>query len=663
MNEIDFQGRDLTTEEVLTKIFGSTSTLYGLSEFKDLNKLPNEILNIFPKISHKLNGEVEKKYFLKCFKREKDIQVYSEGKSNPEEIVRQLYLYKLTSHYNYPMSRIEVEKQIQFGSTIHKKPADIIVNQRDNQTALIVIELKEPDTKQGIEQLKSYLNAKGSPIGVWTNGKEKVVLYRPYPSEFEDTLTEIPREDQTIEEMITSSITLTDLRPEFDFRGIVSQLEELVLANAGEDEFQEIFKLIFAKLYDEFKAKTRADQSLLFRKTLAPNTTYDRIEKLFESSCAEWPGIFESYEKIQLTPEHLQVCIGPLERIRLLGANMRVMDDAFEYLVTKVAKGEKGQYFTPRFVIDMCVNMLIPKNGEFLLDPACGSSGFLLHSLTYVSKKQLGADPQLMKDYAAHYLYGIDFDHRMAKIARALMLIAGDGKTHVFKLNSLNPDEWIGESVDQLNARTELKRLSRNSSTLKTASGWDQFREFSFDIIMTNPPFAGEIHDLRLLRNYELGKRNEKLLKKVERHILFIERCLNSLKPGGRMAIVLPQGIFNNPSLAYVRNFIIAKARILAVIGLHPNTFKPHTGTKTSVLVIQKLKENEKLEPNYEIFMAISEKGGKNNSGDYIYQKDASGNLLTDKEGNLIIDHDLETIASKFREFGNEMGFTFLEAV
>ncbi len=663
MNETDFQGRDLTTEEVLTRIFGSTSTLYGMSEFKDLNKLPQEILNIFPKVSQKLNGKSEKKYYLKCFKREKDIQVYSEGKSNPEEIIRQLYLYKLTSNYNYPMSRIEVEKQIQFGSTLHKKPADIIVNQRDGQTALIVVELKEPDTKQGIEQLKSYLNAKGSPIGVWTNGKEKVVLYRPYPSEFEDTLTEIPREDQTIEELITSSISLKDLRPEFDFRGIVSQLEELVLANAGEDEFQEIFKLIFAKLYDEFKSKTRPDQTLQFRKTLVPNTTYDRIERLFESSCEEWPGIFESYEKIQLTPEHLQVCIGPLERIRLLGANMRVMDDAFEYLVTKVAKGEKGQYFTPRFVIDMCVNMLQPKNGEFLLDPACGSSGFLLHTLTYVSKNQLDNDPQLLREYASHYLYGIDFDHRMAKIARALMLIAGDGKTHVFKLNSLNPDEWIGESVDQLNARTELKRLSRNVSKLKSATGWDQFREFNFDLIMTNPPFAGEIHDKKLLGNYELGKRNGRLMKKVERHILFIERCLRSLKPGGRMAIVLPQGIFNNPSLSYVRDFIIGEARILAVIGLHPNTFKPHTGTKTSVLVLQKLKENEKLEPDYEIFMAISEKGGKNNSGDYIYVKDTMGNVLMDSEGNPIIDHDLEAITSEFREFGKEMKFTFLESV
>ena len=663
MNETDFHGRDLTTEEVLTRIFGNTSTLYGLSEFKDLNKSPQEILNIFPKVSEKINAEPEKKYYLKCLKRGKDIQVYSEGKSNPEEIIRQLYLYKLTSIYNYPISRIEVEKQIQFGSTLHKKPADIIVNQRDGQTALIVIELKEPDTKQGIEQLKSYLNAKGSPIGVWTNGKERVILYRPYPSEFEDTLTEIPREDQTIEELITSSITLKDLRPEFDFRGIVSQLEELVLANAGEDEFQEIFKLIFAKLYDEFKSKTRPDQTLQFRKTLEPNTTYDRIERLFESSCEEWPGIFESYEKIQLTPEHLQVCIGPLERIRLLGANMRVMDDAFEYLVTKVAKGEKGQYFTPRFVIDMCVNMLQPKNGEFLLDPACGSSGFLLHSLTHVSKNQLANDPQLLRDYASHYLYGIDFDHRMAKIARALMLIAGDGKTHVFKLNSLNPDEWIGESVDQLNARTELKRLSRHISALKTVTGWDQFKEFNFDLIMTNPPFAGEIHDKKLLGNYELGRKNGKLMKKVERHILFIERCLKSLKPGGRMAIVLPQGIFNNPSLAYVREYIIAEARILAVIGLHPNTFKPHTGTKTSVLLLQKLKEDEKLDPDYEIFMAISERGGKNNSGDYIYIKDATGNVLMDDEGNPIIDHDLETITSKFIEFGKEIKVTFLEGV
>ena len=158
-----------------------------------------------------------------------------------------------------------------------------------------------------------------------------------------------------------------------------------------------------------------------------------------------------------------------------------------------------------------------------------------------------------------------------------------------------------------------------------------QNRRFDFDILMANPPFAGDIRESRILHQYELAANKGGWRSKMGRDILFIERNLDFLKPGGRMAIVLPQGRFNNTNDKYIRDFITERARILAVVGLHSNTFKPHTGTKTSVLFLQKWNEDESQGPlcprvdDYPIFFAASEKGGKNNSGDYVYAKDEHG--------------------------------------
>lgn len=670
---------NLKTAEILDLIFKNPEAKYGLIEFEDLKKKPHEILHISPKTieSGKAKGEV--RYFLKCLKRQQDIQVYSEKKSNPEEIIRQLYLYKLVNHYGYPLTRIDVEKPVTFGSGVHEKPADIVVYHKDGKTAYIVVEVKKPERRDGIDQLKSYLNAEGSPIGVWLNGKEKVLLYRPYPQQFEDTLPDLPRVDQSIDELISDVLTLDDkrVRREFDFKSIILQLEELVLANSGEDEFQEIFKIIFAKLYDEAEARERKNRELQFRWfPKEPQKTYQRIEFLFEKAVERWPGIFDEYDKIKLTPQHLNVCIGPLERIKLLGATMRIMDDAFEYLMTKVSKGAKGQYFTPRYVIDMCVKILNPKKREYVIDPACGSGGFLIHTMDWVWKKHYkhGAHEHFIYDYAAKYLFGLDFDHRAAKIARALMLIAGDGRSHVFKINSLDPREWLNGSTDGMHAQWELSQLAvkKPAGIINPDQAWEYYRDFKFDILLTNPPFAGEIHDKSLLQNYELPfeayrdskeskKRRPEDFKKVERHILFIERCLQFLKPGGRMAIVLPQGVFNNLTMGHIRKWLMNNARILAVVGLHENTFKPHAGVKTSVLFLQKWSQNIKPIENYPVFMATSEKSGKDNSGEYVYKLDEHGNPIVDTHGNRLIDHDLDEIADKFIDFAKEQGFEFWE--
>ena len=180
-----------------------------------------------------------------------------------------------------------------------------------------------------------------------------------------------------------------------------------------------------------------------------------------------------------------------------------------------------------------------------------------------------------------------------------------------------------------------------------------------FDIILTNPPFAGDIKDQGVLRQYFLGRKNNKLVNKAERHILFIERVLDMAKPGGRLAIVLPQGVFNNTNMQNIREFVFDKARILAVVGLHGNTFKPHTGTKTSVLFLQKWAEGEEPLRDYPIFMAVSQKAGKNNSGDYVYMKDANGQFVHDKNGRKVLDSDLDQIADKFKEFAKSQDLSF----
>jgi type I restriction enzyme M protein len=246
------------------------------------------------------------------------------------------------------------------------------------------------------------------------------------------------------------------------------------------------------------------------------------------------------------------------------------------------------------------------------------------------------------------------------------MFIAGDGRAHIFKLNSLNPREWQGSDAEKEKARAELRPLLfKTGDYTKDRENEENFKYFNFDILLTNPPFAGEIREASLLRNYELAMKKGKVPKKVERDLLFIERALQLIKPGGRMAIVLPQGKLNNTNTEYVRKWLMDKARILAVVGLHVNTFKPHTGTKTSVLFLQKWNDNPELGPlnpyqeDYPIFMAVSKKPGKDNSGEYVYKKDEKGNYILDEKGRRILDHDLDKIAEAFIKFAKEQGFSF----
>ncbi len=638
--------------EILDKIFKDPSIQYGLKEFQDL---PIE------EVIYAVEEE-KGRFYIKDLKSGKPKFVYDEEKLNgrPEEIVRQLWLYKLHKQYKYPYDRIDIEKSVHFGREIHAKAADVIVYKEDKVTPYIIIEVKSPTEEKGIDQLKSYLNAEGCEIGVWSNGIDRIILYRNYPNQFEDTLSEIPPVDKTIDDLLEEKKTLfgyTDSKT--DLKRIIEIMEELVLANAGVDVFNEVFKLIYAKLYDEMEAEKRPDNEILFRKYKDPTKTYSAINALFRHAISKWPGIFYDQELIRLTPEHLSVVVGEMEKARLFGADLSIIDEAFEYLIPEVSKGKKGQYFTPRHVIAMAVKMLNPKKDEYVLDPAAGSGGFLISAMNWVNSEYLHNNAA-RQEYAQQCLYGIDFADETAKVSRALMLIAGDGWSHLFKLNSLDSREWQGEDEDKLHARSELKkRLAKFKDFDEQEQNEKTFKNFAFDLVLTNPPFAGELKDQGLLRQYEFGKKNGKLVNKVERHILFIERVLEFIKPGGRIAIVLPQGVLNNTNMEYIREWLFDKARILSVVGLHGNTFKPHTGTKTSVLFLQKWEEKEEHLKDYPIFMAVSKKGGKDNSGEYAYKKDQKGSYTYDSKGRKVLDHDLDEIADEFIEFAKEQNFNF----
>ena len=531
--------------------------------------------------------------------------------------------------------------------------------------AYIIVEVKKPKAKDGREQLKSYTHATGASMAVWTNGTTIAYYQRQNPNFFKD-IPNIPKSTETLAEILQAPFTMQDLIKEDkltqtgkSLKDLILEMEDEVLANAGVDVFEEVFKLIFAKLFDEQIGATNRQYNLEFRNSGQSDIQLkEKIENLFKKACNKWPGVFAEDAKISLTPPHLSICVASLEGVKLFNSNLDVVDEAFEYLINKSSKGEKGQYFTPRYVIDMCVKMLNPINSETMIDTAAGSSGFPVHTIFHVWKQmQLAANKPVSDlftatpkgyaetEYVQEKVFAIDFDEKAVRVARTLNLIAGDGHTNVLHLNTLDYARWATVTKDD----DWIDTYNEGFKRLKKLRLGNDFSHFGFDVLMANPPFAGEVKEGQILSRYELGMKGGKTQKSVSRDILFIERNLNFLKPGGRMAIVLPQGRFNNSSDKAIREYIAEHCRILAVIGLHGNTFKPHTGTKTSVLLVQKW--DDVLCPkvdDYNIFFATQQKEGKNNSGDKLYWKaDKSGSTtdpklaLCDKYGHPIVYNDL----------------------
>ena len=567
--------------------------------------------------------------------------------AKPEEVVRQLALNWVIDDLSYPADRISLEVPVKMGATYADKAADIVIyTDASKITPYIIIEVKKPKRKDGLDQLESYMNATGVSYGAWINGNDAVYRLRRDPNLYEN-LKRLPAVQETLDD-VKSPIRKDELEPIHDLKEEVQYLEDTVLANAGVSAFEEVFKLIFTKLWDEFD-KGDAD-SMDFRITTSPpQDQYERINGVFKKAVTEWPDIFVPSDEIDLSPQALVAIASEFQTKAFYDADLDVMDAAFEYMINPEQKGDKGQYFTPRPIVKMCVRMLNPKREERIVDPACGPGGFLIHALHWVTEEYLRpkyttALPKRKTDYATSRLFGLDFDQRLARVAKAMMLIAGDGRSNIYRVSSLDPREW----------------KSRSDALVSSV------KDGEFDIVMTNPPFAGKVSTAEVLAKYELAYKRDgtkkKPLSNMTRDVLFVERCLRLLKPGGRMAIVLPQGNFNNSTAEYIRSWVRDKARVLAVVGLHENTFKPFTNTKTSVLFLKKWAANEEPHEDYRIFMAVNERPVKDNSGNYVFRKDATGLYVLDVDGKRIIDHDLNDIAEAFVEFAKSEKLEFIES-
>lgn len=664
--------KEKPTMLLLDAVFRDPSLKHGLKFFE---------INERSKINLREN---EDKVEIWCAKREKWLR------ARPEEVVRQMFLVWIQDTLKYPLSQIGVEWSIQMGQDAEKERADIVIFSDDACTdPYIVFEVKKPTSKEGLEQLRSYLRWTGCFFGCWSNGNDTSFQLREEDTETKKApyiYRDIPRLPKASEHLddILRPLSLAELKPIIDMRALIERLEHDALANAGVNAFDELFKLLFAKLHDELRPKRKPTDPVEFRvSTGIPEKVYEHFNGMFKKakSRVNWDQIFDAGEELKLKGEALKLCASALERYSLVHTDLEVVDAAFEYLINPEQKGQKGQYFTPRPVVKMAVKILNPQDGERVIDPSCGSCGFLIHSIRHV-QKLYNWDEKDIYVYANEYLYGVDFDDRLKKVAKTMMIIAGDGKANIWCVNSLDVREWQNSD-----ARRRMGSFSKAE------------KDGDFDIVLTNPPFAGKVTGKTQLAAFDLyelaltgalkddeedeeesevsksngkGKSSKEKSKRsvsgMKRDILFVERCLDFLKPGGRMAIVLPQGNLNNLGTSGLRSYIANRARLLAVVGLHVNTFKKFTGTKTSVVFLQKWGgvAGEPVE-NYDVFMATSQKSGKDNSGKYIYKTDSDGNQI-DEDGLPIIesgkmpaiDHDMDEIADAFIEWGKGQGFSFL---
>jgi type I restriction enzyme M protein len=386
---------------------------------------------------------------------------------------------------------------------------------------------------------------------------------------------------------------------------------------------QNLMRLLFCKIFDE-KSKT-PQQQVDF--SLRPNEAVEkfsrRIYGLFSNVKEKYPDIFETDEVIEIEPRDLSLIVSKFEDYYLLDANRDIIADAFEELIGTTFRGGEGQFFTPRNVVQMMTDMLQPTGGERIIDPACGSGGFLAHILQ-----------DLLRKSNEHYLVGIDKDLFLSKLAKIYLTLLGENDYHIFCENSLEqPEKWKEETQQHI-------RLN------------------SFDVILTNPPFGAKIPVVgkSLLGQYELGhiwnkheaqwSITKQLRDKQPPQILFIERIIQLLKEGGRAGIVLPEGVFGNPSDRYVWEYIRKYASVIAVVSLSQETFQPSTHTKTSVLFLEKKKQSRS-----NVFFAVAGSVGHNKNGKEIYKMNPNGEYVFDKTGQKIIDDETPDIAKLFRQY------------
>lgn len=589
-------------------------------------------------------------------------------KYTKEEAVRQTIEHMLVEDYGYTKDQMDIEFKIQRGSKKGAEKADIVIftdEKRKEQMNIYIVVETEPPEKEFDNQVISYVTATPATFCIWSNGKKTLFFHRPLkqPTIFEP-IDQIPRKGETVTDI--GKYLKIQLKPSANLKMIFENIHNQLYASANirrpEKLGSEITKILFCKIYDE----NNPDPKCHFRGTVeemmsdeGKGVIASRIKKLFLGVQSDYNDVFNKTEEILLDDHSITFVISKLQHISLTQSDTDVVGKAFEVFVPEELKGTKGEFFTPRPVVRMTVDMIKPSGAkkEKIIDPACGSGGFLIVAMEKAKadidnkyKKSHLSSTQIEKiknDYVRDYFYGVDVEPDLARMSKAYMAIARDGRGGIFCVDSLaSPSSW-----------SEIVR-----SKIKLGT---------FDVLMTNPPFGAKIAITRndILEQFDLGKEvqedvNNELVftdnarKSQVPDILFLERCVELLAPprngkvGGRMAIVLPRGILNNPDKIEdkaARKWLLEHTRILAVVDLPKDTFEPYTGTKTSVVFAEKV--SEPPEEDYDIFMAISREIGHDKRGNPKYKRDSDGMPILDDNTDMILDIDTSEIAVDYQKF------------
>lgn len=425
-----------------------------------------------------------------------------------------------------------------------------------------------------------------------------------------------------------------ELHPVHNLSRIFDECHNYIYANEGllkDKIFHEIVKLLFIKLYDEQNATKAGLQcgiiSSEYRSILAnrPSSFELRINKLFDTVRNKYPPLF-SDDSLKLKPLTLAYIVGRLQYASLTQTPADVKGEAFQTFVYRHQRGDRGEFFTPYPIVRLAVEMIDPKPNERVIDPACGSGGFLIQTISYVCRN----NPNIDKIHRVReQIRGIDFNPDVALSATVRLVFEGGRGTEIICANALLENEQFNNA---------------------------------FDVVLTNPPFGskGKIEDQKILKNYLLARKWNKtqnddwevtrnVLAGQTPEILFIEKCLKLLRPGGRMAIVLPDGLLQNITNSHIRFWIRSQAKVLGVVSIPQEAFVPYgTGIKTSLLFLQKLPSDSE-----KVFMAQIQKIGYDVKGQPIYKKTHDGKLVRGKSGLPSIDSDIEEIISEYKRFKN----------
>lgn len=545
---------------------------------------------------------------------------HSENYEDPEEKVRANFFAELIYKYEYPANRIKVEVVIP--DRLPTDRADIVVFSDDEcKRPYAVVECKkegvtDAEFNQAIEQgvgNATWIKLRADYVVIIAGGTRRVLDVSDNFGALEreqNILADLPRAYGKPQEFRFYKGTENDIKPvaREDLIAAIKKCHQTLWGGgrlSPPTAFGELCKLIFVKISDEQKYRKKGEPYQFQIKTHEPSSKLaERINALYDEQKVKDPEVFT--ESIKVDDRVLRTVVSHLEAINLNKTDLDVKGVAFEQFMDGFFKGDFGQYFTPRPIIEFCVNMMKPEQDWDVLDPSCGSGGFLLHALDYMRKRandycEKGTEEyyRYWHDFASKHLFGIEINDEIARVAKMNMIVHDDGHTNVISHDAL-------ESID--------KMYDHNKG----------FAENSFDLILTNPPFGSTINlaEKPYLSSYELGnntdiKGKKKPRKNQNSEVLFIERIWQFLKFGtGKAAIVLPDGVLTNSSMQYVRDFILEKFQLLAVVSLPQCAFAHFgAGVKASVIFVRKRGLNEKANENEPIFMAAPELIGYDATG------------------------------------------------